>query len=580
MSLDTLTRVSEDAPPRSTLMTDEEDYAYQSFGSPAARAAKKRMLLHDLYRNIGVTSVALGIIFLCMRLSALMQNESMIDTHTVGPAGSDHDGVCANGFPSDFVWGLGTASYQIEGGWNEAGRQPSIWDEFSHAHPEKIDNGDTGDVADDHFHRYRSDVQLMASIGLRHYRWSISWSRVMSWDAQARRMVPNEEGLRFYDHLLDALEAAGIKSYITLYHWDLPLALQTELGGWHTPNNRAIVDEFVRYADLCFSRYGRRNSIGLWVTFNEPWTFAVSGYSAGNHAPGCVPYHDGDGPCPNGDVAVYIVSTNVLNAHAAAVALYRSTYQRGKVGLPSGAVPISITLPCEISLPQTASAEDAAAAERANEFWLGWWLQPVLTGDYPKVMREFVGDRLPTFTRDEQEALKNSIDVLTLNHYSTHLVRALRAGESGDTSNSWMQDQRIAYKMGEDWPQAASSWQRMYAPGLRALLNWAARPGGPRWQGDVIITENGWSCNSMTVVDAANDIEQLRYYKEYTEQVKLAMSLDGVKVKGYFGWSLLDNYEWADGYSKRFGLFYVDYATQTRTPKLAARWWNATRSRC
>ena len=276
--------------------------------------------------------------------------------------------TCSNGFPKGFMWGVGTAAYQIEGGTSEAGRTPSIWDVFSHL-PGKTYEGQTGDVADDHFHRWRSDIHLMQSIGVRNYRLSLSWSRVMSWDPASSRMVPNEAGITFYNQLLDGLVAAGIQPHVTLYHWDLPQALDEHKGGWHTPDNELIMEEFETYARLCFERFASK--VATWWTFNEPWTFAVSGYSMGNHAPGCAPAAEpGPTGCPNGDTIPYIVAHNVLNSHARAVAAYRSEFQKEHGGR------ISITLPCEISLPLTKSAEDAAAAERANEFWLGWCAHP------------------------------------------------------------------------------------------------------------------------------------------------------------------------------------------------------------
>jgi beta-glucosidase len=478
--------------------------------------------------------------------------------------------MCTNGFPTDFIWGLGTAAYQIEGGANMYGREPSIWDDFSHT-PGKVRNGDTGDTACDHVHRMREDVGLMRAIGLEHYRFSISWSRVMSWDAATSQMKPNELGLQFYDELLDALAAAGIKPYVTLYHWDLPSALHKHKGGWHTPNNQGIIDEFVRYADLIWSRYAHR--VAFWVTFNEPWTFTVEGYDAGNMAPGCVPFQAGPEPCANGDVNVYVVAHNVLNAHAAAAERFHNVYQPKHGGV------LSITLNCEMSLPKDGgSAADAAAAERAMQFSLGWWLQPILTGEYPAVMRQNVGSRLPHFTKEESARLIGSIDVLALNHYSTHLVTDLSDRPRVRTGDgSWADDQQLSITFGVDWIPSESPWLHMYAPGLRGLLGWATAPS--RWRGAVYVTENGWSARSMTAEEAAHDQVHVAYLSQYTEQLRLALVEDGVDVRGYFGWSLMDNYEWADGYSKRFGLYFVDYATQQRTPKAAALWWNATR-RC
>lgn len=228
--------------------------------------------------------------------------------------------------------------------------------------------------------------------------------------------------------MLDALARAGITPYVTLYHWDLPQSLHTHMGGWHEPNNVRMHQEFARYAQLCFGRFGAR--VKFWVSFNEPWSFTVGGYSAGNHAPGCVPSLSGRGPCGNGDTAPYVVAHNVLLAHAATAEVFHREAQPVHGGV------LSISLPCEVAVPLTPAAEDAAAAERANEFFLGWWLQPLISGDYPAVMRERVGERLPRFTAAQSAALRASTDVLSLNHYSTHLVRAARAGEPGDTSGA------------------------------------------------------------------------------------------------------------------------------------------------
>jgi beta-glucosidase len=475
---------------------------------------------------------------------------------------------CASGYPPDFIWGVGPAAYQIEGAVNETGRTPSIWDVFSHQ-PARITNGDTGDVADDHVHRWRDDIALMVSMGVRHYRLSISWSRAMRYDESEARMVPNEPGLSFYNALLEGLRSAGITPHLTLYHWDLPLAMHVHKGGWHTPNNHMLIEEFVSYATLCFERFG--HLVATWWTFNEPWTFAVAGYSQGNHAPGCAPSVAEPGPtgCPNGDTIPYIVAHNVLNAHAAAVGAYRR-----RLSTDGQAAPISITLNCEGSLPlDPSSPDDVAASERAYEFWLGWFLQPILTGEYPAVMRDTLGGRLPSFTPAERAALIGSIDVLSLNHYSTRLVRS---DSPGETWCGWAADQRLSATYSTAWRRSGSWWERDYAPGFRDTLRWASK----RWDGPVYVTENGWSCNTASPAAAANDEEQVSYFKAYTSQLADAMNIDGIDVRAYFAWSLYDNFEWADGFSKRFGLVFVDYQTQRRYPKAAARWWNTTRRAC
>lgn len=399
------------------------EYLLHGSASGGSKDARRRKLLCS-----GVTILAAGAALLCW--SRIPSEGRGITTVSIEPAQA-----CSNGFPQNFVWGLGTAAYQIEGGANSTGRQPSIWDKFSHT-PGKVYNGDTGDEACDHIHLYREDVRLMHSMGLEHYRFSISWSRVMSFDQATQTMVPNERGLRFYGSLLTALEEFGIQPYVTLYHWDLPLSLHDKIGGWHTPNNQRIVDEFVKYADLCFERFGAR--VKFWFTFNEPWSFTVEGYDSGKSAPGCVPFQAARGRCVHGSVTPYIVGHNVLLSHAAAVQRFRTAYQ------PRFGGTISITLNCDFSIAASSSSQDVAAAERANEFMLGWWLQPLLTGDYPKVMREFVGERLPRFTPEESRLLVGSIDVLAINHYSTSMKTNAGPEAPPDAYAAWAEDQKVS----------------------------------------------------------------------------------------------------------------------------------------
>ena len=521
-------------------------------------------------RSTAVPAITFAALVVVALIRYTPLHSGVITASTIMPSQqeeSDSHDECARGFSADFIWGLGTAAYQIEGSPAAYGRAPSIWDNFSHT-PGTTHNGDTGDVACDHVRRWREDIELMVWLGLKHYRLSLSWSRMMKWDVRRRTMVPNEDGINFYLELLEGLVSAGIKPYVTLYHWDLPQILHEQIGGWHTPSNDPIIEQFVLYARLCFERFG--HLVQIWFTFNEPWTFTVAGYSAGNHAPGCVPFQDHGGPCENGDTHPYIVAHNVLIAHARAVDLYRTDFAPAMEGK------ISITLPCEMGIPATESAEDATAAERANEFFLGWWLQPIVTGDYPEVMKQFVGSRLPRFSTEESGLLRGSIDILSLNHYSTHLVSAASDDIRGDVSSGWAADQRLKTSFDKTWPLSNSPWQRAYAPGIRLLLQWAVQ----RWDGPIFITENGWSCHSQSASAALVDEEQVSYFTNYTEQLRKSITEDGVDVLGYFGWSLLDNYEWSDGYSKRFGVFWVDYSSQTRRPKASAWWWRRTRRPC
>jgi len=407
--------------------------------------------------------------------------------------------VYGGGFPEGFVWGLGTAAYQIEGGYNEGGRGASIWDTFTGANtvgmpgsacasaPCPINGGmvsvgATGNVACDHYHRFKEDVALMAGLGLKHYRFSIAWPRVVPTGVVADGV--NEDGLQFYDDLINELLAAGITPYVTLYHWDLPQALldpDNGLNGWYGVDasghpSGQLSRHFVDYADLCFSRYGDR--VKTWVTFNEAWTFAYLGSGPGGHAPNARPFND---PL----VHPYVCAHNVLLAHAAAVARYRVRYQptqRGKVG---------ITNNCDWREPATRSPVDVAGAERALLFQLGWLADPVFLGDYPEAMRSLLGDRLPTFTDEERALVKGSADFFGLNHYGTGW------GYSTDEPG-WLG----AYSgtSEEGFSRAQSGWLFASGWGFRKLLNWVDRRYGSP---DIFVTEGGWSL-------AADDAESGR----------------------------------------------------------------------
>ena len=300
-------------------------------------------------------------------------------------------------FPATFAFGTATAAYQIEGGVHEGMRGLSIWDAFTHT-PGKIRSGETGDVAADHFHRWKEDVKYMAQMRLRYYRFSISWSRVLP---QGYGQV-SEEGLKFYSDLIDELLANGIHPVVTLYHWDLPLTLQLESDGWLSESTASA---FVQYAQLCFKTFGDR--VKHWITFNEPQTHAVYGYARGEHAPGRQ---------LRADREPYIAAHYMLLAHAYAVARYRTDFQPTQQGL------ISIALNSDWREPASDTKADVAAAMRSMEFNLGWFGDPLYAGDYPKSMRSRVGDRLPRFTPEQQRLLINSTDFFALQHYSSNLI--------------------------------------------------------------------------------------------------------------------------------------------------------------
>jgi len=464
----------------------------------------------------------------------------------------------AMAFPEGFAWGLGTAAYQVEGGWKEGGRGPSIWDTYSGAdgsNPNTLMEaaGDTGAVACDHYHQWRQDVALMADLGLRHYRFSISWSRILPNGTLSGGV--NEEGVAFYSALIDALLVHNITPFVTLYHWDLPQALQTaSLPGWL---DRALVPLFVDFADLCFSRFADR--VKHWTTFNEPWTFVVLGYGSGSKAPG-YPYTDiARGP--------YLAGHHVLLAHARAVGAFRTARHSGQIG---------ITNNLDWREPLSSAAADIAAAERALLWWLGWFADPIWRGDYPPEMRAKLGSRLPLFNAEERAALLGSSDFFGLNHYGsafcTNSPTAADYDLAGGTPPSYWSDAEAAVIHTPEMPQASSVWLYSVPWGLRKALSWIARRYGSP---PIYITENGWSTPgdepaALGVVDPG----RVLFLANYTSEVHRAIYEDGVDVRGYFAWSLMDNFEWEMGYSERFGLVYVEYETLRRFPKASARWYS------
>lgn len=450
-------------------------------------------------------------------------------------------------FPEQFVWGAATASYQIEGAAREGGRGASIWDVFSHT-PGKIQNGDTGDVACDHYHRVEEDVQLMKQLGLTAYRFSIAWPRVQP-DGKGD---PNPEGIAFYNRLIDCLLENGIEPWVTLYHWDLPLALQTEHDGWL---NREIVPRFGNYARICFEQFGDR--VKNWITLNEPWCSAVLGHGIGMHAPGRI---NNEEP--------YVAAHHLILSHATAVQIYRSGFsaQGGQIGLVNN---------CDYRFPLTDSDADEAAAERSLEFFLAWFSDPVWKGDYPEVMRDLLGHRLPEFTAEERELLKGSSDFFGLNHYTTMFASEPDDDEELDAyiagNGGMVADQRVHLSVDPAWKQTQMEWS-IVPEGCRELLKWIdARYDHPA----IYITENGCALDEPDIESAVNDTVRRDFFDGYLRECRNAIA-QGVDLRGYFAWSLMDNFEWSWGCERRFGLVRVDYETLERTPKLSAEWYRET----
>jgi len=448
-------------------------------------------------------------------------------------------------FSKDFVFGTSTSSYQIEGAHDIDGKGPSIWDAFV-CIPGKTANGENADVSCDFYHTYRDDIALMAKLGIKAFRFSFSWPRILP---NGFGDV-NDKGILFYSEMIDCLLEHGIEPYATLYHWDLPLELQMAHDGWLNPK---IADYFAEYADVCFKHFGNR--VKNWITINEPWVVAILGYGQGVFAPGRV-----------SKTEPYLAAHNELLAHAKAVKIYREKYQTDQNGK------IGISLNCDWREPLTDKPEDQEAAERALLFFAGWFADPIWFGDYPEVMRQRIGHKLPHFTDEEKIMLIGSSDFFGLNHYTT--MFAANANEI-DTDRSVYgnggisEDQDVDLSVDPEWKTTSMDWA-VVPWGFRKLLEWINR----RYSNPVIIvTENGMSNNDTVTEGEVIDLPRIEFIRSYLEACHEAVQ-NGADVRGYFAWSFLDNFEWALGYKKQFGLVHVDMKTLVRTPKASAYWFS------
>jgi beta-glucosidase len=430
------------------------------------------------------------------------------------------------GFPKDFLWGCSSSAYQIEGAWNEDGKGESIWDRFSHT-PGCIRTGETGDVACDFYHRYPEDVAIMKELGLKSYRFSVSWPRVFP----TGKGAVNEKGLDFYDRLVDELLRAGIIPFPTLYHWDLPQALHEE-GGWE---NRETAKHFADYCAAVADRLGDR--VKAWMVFNEPWIFTIAGYLAGVLAPGIK------------DSAVFLRTTHVANlAQSLAVQAMRAT---GKVEAVSSA--FSMPWAC----PASDSEADRAAAERWHGFSNVWFLEPPLRGRYPDI---YVGgldpERLGVQAGD-MEIIRTKLDFVGINLYSRDVIAAEESDPNLGVRRVVMSD---AEKTDNDWEVYPEALYQMI---MRIWKDYRL---------PIYVTENGCCYNDGPVNGVVNDERRISFLSRYVAQVARAIG-DGADVRGYYHWTLTDNFEWAEGFSKRFGLVHVDFETQQRTIKKSGYWY-------
>ena len=440
-------------------------------------------------------------------------------------------------FKKDFAWGVATASYQIEGAYNEDGRGLSVWDVFSHE-PGKVVQGHTGDVACDHYHRFKEDVSLMRELGIKAYRFSICWSRIFP-DGTGK---VNEKGVKFYSDLIDELISNGIEPYVTLFHWDLPYELHKK-GGWL---NSDCVEWFSDYAAKVSELYSDR--VKYFITFNEPQCFIGSGYFDGVHAPGLKTNHKD----------IFQMCHNVLKAHGGAVKALR---ENAKKPIKVGYAPTF-----GVCYPKTDSPEDIKAAREeyfkctpigGNVMWnLAWWSDPIILGKYPEDGLRMYKEFLPEITDEDMKLISQPLDFYAQNIYNGI---AVSAGKDGKAEF----EERYA-----GFPRTAINW-----PVTPKALYWGPKFLYERYNLPIYITENGMSAHDSVSLDGkVHDPNRIDFLERYLLELEKAAD-DGTDIGGYFLWSFMDNYEWGKGYTERFGIVFVDYETQERIPKDSAYWY-------
>jgi beta-glucosidase len=449
-----------------------------------------------------------------------------------GAAGGKGGGA----FPKDFAWGVATASYQVEGAAAEDGKGPSVWDVFVKK-PGAIFGGDTGDVACDHYHRFKEDVALMKTLGVKSYRFSVSWPRVLPEGIGAS----NPKGLDFYSRLLDELGSHGIEPFCTIFHWDYPQALYKK-GGWL---NRDSADWFAEYTSLLADKFSDR--VKMWATQNEPQCFIGLGLLDGAHAPG--------------DKLKYpqylTAAHNAMRAHAKSVQVLRARAKDAK------GTKVGYVLATQVAAPATETTDDIEAA-RAAIFAVGnrsqwnnsWWIDPVMFGKYPEDGVKTFGADMPKFKPADLDEMKQPLDFLGLNIYKADLYRRGADGQPAQISTP------------AGYPRSGADWQTI----TPSSMYWGPRFFWERYHLPMVISENGLATRDQIFLDGkVHDPQRIDFMHRYLAELGRAVK-DGVPVNGYYAWSLLDNFEWGDGYKQRFGLVYVDYANQKRVPKDSFDW--------
>ncbi|XP_042539458.1 lactase-phlorizin hydrolase [Dipodomys spectabilis] len=452
-------------------------------------------------------------------------------------------------FREDFLWGVSSSAYQIEGAWDADGKGPSIWDNFTHT-PGNVKDNSTGDIACDSYNKLDADLNMLRALKVNAYRFSISWSRIFP---TGRNSTINSHGVEYYNKLIDGLVASNISPMVTLFHWDLPQALQ-DIGGWENPS---LIDLFDSYADFCFQTFGDR--VKFWMTFNEPSFQAWLGYGSGVFPPNVK--DSGWGP--------YRIGHAVIKAHARVYHTYDKKYRQKQNGV------ISLSLSAHWAEPKSPGVpREVEAADRKLQFVLGWFAHPIFrNGDYPDAMKWKVGNRselqhlatsrLPSFTEEEKAYIRGTADVFCLNTYSTRIV-SHKTPRLNPPSHE--DDQEITREEDTSW--ISSAMHKVVPWGMRRLLNWIKEEYG---EIPIYITENGVGLEDPKV----DDTDRIFFHKTYINEALKAYRLDGVDLRGYSAWSLMDNFEWSFGYTIKFGLYHVDFnnVNRSRTARASARYY-------
>ncbi|KAG6451631.1 hypothetical protein O3G_MSEX007275 [Manduca sexta] len=462
--------------------------------------------------------------------------------------------TCENlDFPPGFQFGAASAAYQVEGAWNVSDKSENIWDRLVHEKPHLISDRSTGDVACDSYHLWRRDIEMAADLGLHFYRMSIAWTRLLP-NGFANKI--SEDGLNYYNNLIDGLLEKGIQPMVTLYHWDLPQSLQ-DLGGWTNP---LIVDWFGDYARVAFSLFGDR--VKTWITINEPLVICDVPYNTASMAPAIL----------DPDVGAHLCAKNIIMAHAKAWRIYDKEFRTKYHG--------ELSLANHLIWYEPFTPEDEEITNAAREYMVGRYSHPIYSkeGGWPPVIEKMMAENskakgyrksnLPAFTKEEIEFVRGTFDFYAVNHYTSRLIRRAKEGEEfGAYPLGDVPDVGAKYEINPDWKSTTSSWFFVYPEGLRNQILWLRKQYGDM---KFIVTENGYAR-----LKGVDDTDRIEYYTEYLKQLLRAIKEDGVNITGYTAWTLMDNFEWMDGYISRFGLYEVDFSSpeRTRTPKASAEFY-------